>query len=245
MKGDPNGIDMRLWQADVLKALGKPEEAEAALRAATRLKPGDQSAWLSLLMLQLSRRETTAAAATIEQIRDKVQADNKDLLLAQCYRALGNFAKAEVSFREAVRKAPNDPGVQTAAITFFEQTGRYDEAVRLLRDLHRRQPTNTWATRKLALRCAARRRNREAWDEAIALVKADPQPNDLPDDLVTLRGRLGTRTGTRAQGKGRRHLGETADGSARSAAHPRTTRPAAIRRRRPRRAEARRPRRRG
>ena len=31
VKGDPDGIDIRLWAAEVLKALGKPEEAEAAL----------------------------------------------------------------------------------------------------------------------------------------------------------------------------------------------------------------------
>ncbi len=185
VKGDPAGFDIRLWQAEVLKALGKPDAAEDALRAATRQRPADQSAWLALLMLQLSRHKGADAAATVEQIRDKVQAENKELLLAHCYKALGNFPKAEESFRAAFRKAPNDANVQASAIAFYEQTGRADEAVASLRTLCRQQPTNSWATRKLATALATRKGNRASWDEALALIKPDPQPNDLPDDLIT------------------------------------------------------------
>ena len=32
VQGDPQALDARVWQAQVLGALGKPKEAEAALR---------------------------------------------------------------------------------------------------------------------------------------------------------------------------------------------------------------------
>ena len=185
VKGDPKGIDIRIWQADVLKSMGKPEAAETALREAIRQKPGDPSPWVALMMLQISQRKTAEAAAVVEQIRDQVEADNKDLLLAQCYRAVGSLRRADESFREALRKAPNDTTVQAAAITFYEQVGRVDDAESALRAMVRRDRNNSWATRKLALLLANRPRNRTAWEEAIALVKPEPQPDDVLENLIT------------------------------------------------------------
>lgn len=184
VKGDPKGIDVRIWQADVLKALGKPDAAETALRVAIGQKPADPSPWLSLLMLQINQHKTAEAAATVEQIRDKVETPNKDLMLAQCYRAIGNLRRADDSFREALRKSPNEPTVQAAAIIFYEQIGRVDDAESSLRAMIRRDKDNSWATRKLALLLANRSSNRPAWEEALALVKPEPQPDDVPDNLI-------------------------------------------------------------
>lgn len=183
--GDPKGLDVRLWQAEVLKALGKPEAAEAALRVTIAQRPTEAAPWLALLMLQTGQRRPADAAGTIEQMKSRVKVETPELLWAQCYRSIGDLARADGYFQEALRKWPNDAAVQTAAVTFYEQTGRRDAAEAALRALRRRDPSNGWATRKLALSLAGRAGNRAAWDEALALVGADARPDDVPDDLVT------------------------------------------------------------
>lgn len=182
--GDPKGLDVRLWRAEVLKSLGKPEEAEKALRSAIAQQPSVPAPWLSLLMLQLSQKKTADAAATVEQIRSQVKSDTKELLMAQCYRAVGNTQKADESYREALKKSPNDPSVSASAVSFYEQIGRREEAESLLRALRRHDPSNAWAARKLALSLAHRAGNRAAWEEALSLVGAEPRPDDVPDDKI-------------------------------------------------------------
>ena len=87
VQGDPKALDVRLWQAEVLKALGKSDEAEAALREAIRLEPHKPGPRLALLMLQISQRKTADAAATVEQIRAERRVRNQASSCSpQCYR---------------------------------------------------------------------------------------------------------------------------------------------------------------
>ncbi|GAC1465098.1 MAG: hypothetical protein NVSMB9_04370 [Isosphaeraceae bacterium] len=183
--GDPQGLDTRVWQAEVLRALGKPEDAAAALEVLIAQQPGKPTPWLQLLMLQISQRQTAKAAETIAKMRAQVVVDRPELLWAQCYRALGDIDKAGELYNEALRRWPNDPAVLSSAVTFYEQIGRQNEAEEALRGILRRDPTNGWATRKLALSLASRSGNRATWEEAVHLVGADPRPDDVPDDLIT------------------------------------------------------------
>ena len=185
VQGDPRGIDTGVWQAQVLKALGKPEEAEAALRVLTGRQPTQASPWLQLLMLQVSQGQKARAAETVAQIRSRVETKYPELLWAQCYRSVGDNRQAGECFREALRRWPDDLGVLGAAVAYYEQTGRRDEAEGVLRTVLRQDPSNGAAVRKLALSRAGHPGNRAAWDEAVRLAGADPRPDDVPEDQLT------------------------------------------------------------
>ena len=63
----------------------------------------------------------------------------------------------------------------------------------MLRKVLERDPALGWATRKLALLRASRRNDRPAWDEALRLIGPEARPDETPDDLLTLRGRVRAR----------------------------------------------------
>ncbi len=186
VRGNPDALDTRVWEADVLRTLGKPKEAEAALRALTREKPAEAAPWLQLLMLLVSQGKKGEAAAAVEDIRRHVtrEEDRPELLAAQCYRIVGDAARARGCFAEAQRRWPNDPTVRAAAVSFFEQMGLRDEAEAELRALRKVDAAGAWATRKLAVILASKPGDRAAWSEALALVGPEARPDDLPDDLV-------------------------------------------------------------
>jgi len=201
VRGDPRGVDARVWQAEVLRSAGKPDEAEAALRELTGRRPDEPAPWLQLLMFQVGRKQTAAALATVEQIKARVDSPRPELLWAQCYRAAGDAGKAAEFYRKALDRWPDDPAVLDASVGFLEQSGRADEAVAALRSALRRDPADGRSARKLALLLASRPGDGPAWREALSLVGPGPRPDDRADDLLARAGvyALGPEPGHRRQ----------------------------------------------
>ncbi len=184
VKGDPDGLNTRVWEAEVLNSLGKPKEAEAKARKLIAERPTEATPWLLLLMLQINRREIDAAAETVEQMRKQVKTEYPELLWAQCYRTVGKMREAVDCNQEAVRRWPNDMAVLMPAANFYEQIGRRDASEETLRLIRRRDPSSVWARRQLAMSLGSHVADRPSWEEAVALVGATPQPNDTTDDLM-------------------------------------------------------------
>ena len=130
--GDPNSLDARVWLARVLNTSGKPAEAEKALRDLAE-KSNEPGPWLALLAFQVGRKEIEQARDTVDQVRQKVQSDTLDLLLAQCYRMLGDNDRADAAFQDALAAHPENPDVIRALAAFYEATDRIDDGVALLR----------------------------------------------------------------------------------------------------------------
>jgi tetratricopeptide (TPR) repeat protein len=185
LKGNPQALDLAVWQADVLKALGKPEEAETRLRELIAKKPEEPAPYIQLLMLQVSQGQREKAAATVEQMMTHVKTAYPQLLRAQCYRAAGETKLAAEAYRESLRRWPEESAVLTSAVTFFEQSGLRDDAESVLRSMLRAGGSSAWARRRLAELLATRPNNHPAWAEALTLIGPDDLPDDLPDDKVT------------------------------------------------------------
>jgi len=185
VQGDPQGTDLRTWQAEVLKALGKPDEAEKTLTAVTEKRPTEPAPWLQLLMLQVSRGRKVEALATIERMRTKVKTDYPELLLAQCYRAAGDPVRAAESYEAALRRWSNDLGVMLSAVGFYQQSGLPNRAEAILRTVLSRDPSNVLAKRRLAESLASRSGNQAAWSEALKVIGPETLPDDVPEDLLT------------------------------------------------------------
>jgi tetratricopeptide (TPR) repeat protein len=184
VKGDPQALDSRVWQALVLNALGKPKQAEEALRATIQLRPDAPTPWLQLLMLQVNQKETKRAEATVEQIRERVKSDFPELLWAQCYRVIGDKANADKYYDAALKRWPDDVAVRESAISYYEQNGRDADAEASLRHIIDRDPAVSWAARKLAFLLAKRQGDAAAWKEAISLIGPTPKPGETPDDRL-------------------------------------------------------------
>ncbi len=184
VQGDPQALDARVWQAQVLGALGKPKEAEAALRRLIVDRPDEPAPWIQLLMFLIGQKRLKEAAAVVEQIRTQVKTDRPELLAAQCYQAVGDPRRAHECYQAALKRWPDDLAVRGAAIRFFEETDRKDEAEASLRYLLKSDPELGWALRKLAVSLAGHTAEPAAWAEALALIGPSPRPDDIPDDVL-------------------------------------------------------------
>lgn len=185
VQGDPTSLDIRTWQSKVLKEMGKPAEAEKAIRFLLDQRPDEPGPWLQLLMFQVSQGQADAAKNTVEQIRARVKTDLPELLWAMCYRMSGQTKKADEAFRVSLKKWPEDTRVRLAAISFFETTGQMGEAESSLRFLLARDPSMTFAIRKLALLLSARLNDNPAWKEALKLIDPKTSGADAPEDRLT------------------------------------------------------------
>jgi tetratricopeptide (TPR) repeat protein len=185
VQGDPQSLDIRTWQSKVLNAMGRPVEAERAIRFLLDQRPDEPGPWLQLLMFQVGQGQTQAAADTVEQIRARVKTDLPELLWAMCYRVSGQTSKADEAFHAAIRKSPDDTRVRLAAISFYETAGRLVEAEESLRHLLARDPSMTYAIRKLATLLSTRTNDNAAWQEALKLIGPDGSGADGPEDRLT------------------------------------------------------------
>lgn len=184
VEGDPQSLDARVWQARVLNTLGKPKEAEQALKILTEQRPSEPGPWIQLLMFQISQKELPAAAATVELMKTKVKTERPELLWGVCYRVLGKQALADEAFAAAIAKTPDDLRVRQAAIDYYETIGRTEAAEASLRHVLKLSPNLDWARRKLALLLSARTNDVAAWNEAVKLLGESPDGTDTPDDRL-------------------------------------------------------------
>ena len=198
VEGTPESLDARVWQARLLNTLGKPEEAEKALRSLVEAQPEAVGPRLALMYFQVGRGDKKAATATVEEMIQKSKPEERpELIWAQAWRVVDDRDRADKAFEAALARWRDDPRVNRAAIDYYQSTGRLAKAEEVLKELLRRDDTQRWAARGLALLISARPTTRpgdvSAWRQAWEMVK-DPAPGgDLPEDrlaraLILARG---------------------------------------------------------
>lgn len=184
--GDPESLDVRIWQARMLNSLGKPQEAEQTLRDLISRHTDEASAWLALMFFQIGLKQNDQALVTIEQMKQKVtNAPMPEFLYAQCYRAAGAMAKADAAYKESLEKWPTNPSVIRAVVENDVATNRLEEAEKVLRDYIAKAPEQRWAIRRLAILLADHPADANGWHQAWDLVKDVPASGDTPEDRLT------------------------------------------------------------
>ena len=184
VQGDPQGLNTRVWEAGILNALGKPEEAEKSLLALIDRRPTELAPRVALMMFFHNRNREAEAAEVVKQIRERVKADQLNLVLAGCFQVIGDQERAAEAYREALRERPDDPETNRRAIAFFKASGQADEAIAALRALIGRDPDQDWAGRELALLLSGRAGDQAAWAEALELTGVSAQADDTPEDRL-------------------------------------------------------------
>ena len=183
--GDPESLDVRVWQARLLNSMGKPDEAEKSLRDLISRHAEESGPWLALFFFQVGRKQNDQALTTIEQMKQKAKnVDLPEFLYAQCYRAAGDMAKADAAFDQALEKWPLNPNVVRGAVELDVMANRPADAEKVLRDYLAKAPDQRWAVRRLAGLLAEHPKDGESWQQAWDLVKDTPPSGDTPEDRL-------------------------------------------------------------
>ena len=159
VEGDPQGLDTRNWEIEVFQALGKPKEAEAAAQEVDR-READRADPLAPAPDAPGQRQEQGRGGR-DRRADPPERQGRPPRAAHGPVLPGRRRPERRPARASRRPSgagPTTSNVLSAAVTFYEQTGRRDDAEETLRLIRRRDPSNAWATRKLALSLASHRR---------------------------------------------------------------------------------------
>lgn len=117
-----------LWRGQVLAAVGKTKDAEAAFRRAVELAPTAPEAWVGLVVFLKQTDRPGEAKAAVESAGRAVPAEKKAQVWAPCLEAVGERAEAEKQYAELLKQSPGDPAVLRAVAMFYVNGGDLPKA---------------------------------------------------------------------------------------------------------------------
>jgi tetratricopeptide (TPR) repeat protein len=131
----PSSMEGLSGLAQTYARMGRSAEAQKALEEVLAANPRSD------LDLQLAGELllTTDPKRALEYLQrsEAVKASPRtELLLARAYERTGDGESAHKMLERARRSAPTNPEVVRAVASYYRDTGQYEEAIRLLEDLH-------------------------------------------------------------------------------------------------------------
>jgi cellulose synthase operon protein C len=182
-EAQPGQVETGFWMAGMLDRLGKPEEAEAKLRALAERRPEQLDPWLLLLQYQVAHNRTRQAHETVQQIKDRVVNTQPEVLAARCSALLGDQAAADRSFGDALRKYPDDIPALLLAARYYSETSQPERAEACLQHVLKLDPRHRQAARQLAEMLSLSSSTPAAWDRAWAVLGPET-PDEAPEDRL-------------------------------------------------------------
>ena len=179
-------------------------EAEAAFRQAVRLAAKEPDTWLALVDFLAGSNQRAKAMEVIGQAeRVELPADQRSLVLAQCWVIVGDREKANAHFQAALQVQPNNILALRSFANALVRAGQSREAEPLLRRIL--EPALNAPAEEIRL---ARRSLAAAWveennprkvQEALAMIEsnlnsANPSDQDKQVKSLLLARRPGRRT---------------------------------------------------
>jgi tetratricopeptide (TPR) repeat protein len=174
-----------VWLGQLLRVMGRLEEAEAALREATRVAPQELGAWVPLLIFMVQTAQRDEANGIIAHLRVSLPRARVEPGLAVCFEVIGDLEQAEAHHRTAVAIHSEDLGVLRAAADFYARQSRWNEAAALLRRAHELEPQDASLRRSLAVALGAKG-DYASWQQATKLTDSNLQeaPGSVDDRRV-------------------------------------------------------------
>jgi len=175
-----NGTDFRsLIARDRIAAieasLGHHAEARRAIEQVLAANPRDNDALLMRARLELDEGALQQAVADLRAVlRERPDSVPIRRMLAQAYRANGDFALAEDTLRSALELEPTDAALRDNLADLLLQMGRTDQAVEFTEETVARNPADPNARVALVRAKLARRDFAGAQQAVDALVKLRP-----------------------------------------------------------------------
>jgi len=187
----PDLFESNLNLGILLGEAGNPE-AEAYLRAATKLKPsgspelGQERAWLSLGHVLEGRNPEQAVAAYGEAAK-LVPADAEPHLAAGLFfEKQSRFADAEREYQQVLERDPNSAEGMAGLVNVYTKTKRLPEAEKMLRRYLELNPQNEAAHLQLGRVLAARGDSADARTEYQTALKQLPGDFQAQRELASL-----------------------------------------------------------
>jgi len=179
----------RRWQAQMLGAMGKPEEAERALLGAAEAAPTDPDGWLILIRAQSKggRRTPDEIRSTVDRALASAKTDRPELFEARCRWVAVDPEGAIRAFEAALKARPDDPETLMARSQFWGDFGRPADAEADLRRVLQVHPERREAARQLAVKLAERANGApKGWEEAWRLLGPEPksEADERPEDRL-------------------------------------------------------------
>ncbi len=169
------------WQARMFDTIGKPDEAEATLRAVVEKKPSDLEPWLELIRHQATLGKAADLSATIDRAKGQIKGVAPDMLEARLLWAANDRTAADRAFGAALAAHPDDARFRIIASRYYEETGRPADAAACLQDALRVDPKNRGAARQMAIDLAS---DPSTWARASELIGTWPTADDTAEDRL-------------------------------------------------------------
>lgn len=179
-----------LWYAESQRRANNLAEAETTLRYVVQAEPTIADGWLLLVNTLVSARKSNEARSVLDDAKNRLPEEGRDLLLAKCYEILQDRTLAEQHYVKAVKAAPNDLMVNQTIASFYIRDNKPQEALKYLDTIGReggkakepaQQQIVDWARRARAVAIAADG-SWEHFQEADALLRqseAEASTSDL------------------------------------------------------------------
>jgi len=153
-----NGLLARDRIAALEVVAGRYDEARVLTEDVLKKSPRDTDALLVRAQIELDRNEYANAIADLRAVlRDQPRSVPVQRMIARAYIANGDPALAEQALRNAIDLAPGDTGVRIELARLLAQTQRSEQAVTLLEETVRLDPTNADARESLVQAYLAKR----------------------------------------------------------------------------------------
>lgn len=182
IRGNPERLDLRVWQADLLRTLGKADEGLRSLQEFVDNDPKNENGWLALLLAQVTLQKLDQARTTLTRMHTRLGDTATDLVYAQAHRIVGDRAAADRYFDRAIEKKPDDLRTRQIVSGYYIDTNRFAEAAQVLKPVMALKSPPGWASRSMALVLSAQVESESAWNEAIKLVGAEDKPDESPGE---------------------------------------------------------------
>jgi cellulose synthase operon protein C len=129
-----NSNDYRdyLWLGQVLRILGRREEAEKALLEANSLNEKAPETWVALVEFYIRADQKDRAEKTLAKGQEKNFAAGAPLALAECLEMLGKTAEARQQYDLALKQKPDDLGVVRSVANYYAGQGAAPKAAEQL-----------------------------------------------------------------------------------------------------------------
>jgi|CXWL01.1.fsa_nt_gi tetratricopeptide (TPR) repeat protein len=140
--------ELRLFAADVKARFGRIEDAEGLLKAAEKISP--KSMWLrtSATVSQLKGDLPNSLASWRSVLEADPSAYDAHENVAFLIKGMDGGLAAKDHLRRACKKFPMNRGLQTLRLQYLDDEA--GEAIAVLRDLVRRDPSDAWSQRELS-----------------------------------------------------------------------------------------------
>jgi tetratricopeptide (TPR) repeat protein len=190
----PKEYQSHVWLGQMLRLVGRAEEAEKALREGIRVAPNQADAWVPLVFYLARMGRLDDAREVIDEAKTQLPPDQIDAGLAACYEAVGDVKQAESHHKAAIATRADDAAVWQAAADFYVRRLRWTDAETHLRRARELKPDSGAIARSLAVVLVAKGDN-PSWQEGLALVEQNMKGGHAAIDdkrtlamLLALRG---------------------------------------------------------